>query len=399
MNVDSIPACLRPAPDSMFAHMRRAGYRPEWHALNVLWSFWVFLTPLFTEVGPSFGWSLALGYPVFLLLLVLLYVRPYSETNVYITALTMLACVSIPFNSTAWSYAVFACAYVPFFGSWRDSILKMVLIQVIMVLESWWLGWPWFISAMIIGVCSSAGFGSLSGRINAIKNASQRRSSEEIRRLAALAERERIGRDLHDLLGHTLSLITLKLELSRKLFDRDHDKAKQELIEAEGVARNALAEVRSAVTGIRATDLAGELAAARLMLESSDVSLLCDLPSKSLPPALEPVLALVVREAVTNIARHSRARRALIQIDQKSREFRLCISDDGRGGANPSGNGMVGMRERIEAMGGRLSIQSVRGQGTRLEIHMPKPDVGRSIRDARTSDPETETKSIGSAQA
>ena len=368
-----LPAWLKPAPDSMVAHMRRAGHQPQWQALNIIWSIWLFLTPLFTDVGPPFAWSLALGYPLFMLLFWLVHVRPYSETNMYVMALTLLACVSVPFNSTAWSYAVFACVYVPYFGSWRGSALKIIFIQALMLLEAWWLGWPWFISAMLVGVCSSAGFGALSGRINAIKNASQLRSNEEVRRLAALAERERIGRDLHDLLGHTLSLITLKLELSRKLFDRDHDKARQELIEAERVARKALAEVRSAVTGIRATDLAGELAAARLMLESSEVSLLYQGPGESIPATLEPVLAMAVREAVTNIARHARARRTLIQIDCNERDVDLRIADDGRGGVSAFGNGLNGMRERIESLGGSLSVESRRGKGTRLQIRLPMP--------------------------
>lgn len=373
MTAVPLPAWLKPAPDSIVAHMRRSGRKPEWHALNIIWSIWVFLTPLFTKVGPEFVWSLILGYPLFLLLFALVHVRPYGETNLYVTALTLLACVSVPFNSTAWTYAVFACVYVPYFGSWRGSALKIIFIQALMVMESWWLGWPWFLSAMMVGVCSSAGFGSLSGTINAIKNASQLRSNEEVRRLAALAERERIGRDLHDLLGHTLSLITLKLELSRKLFDRDHDKARQELIEAERVARKALAEVRSAVTGIRATNLAGELAAARLMLESSDVNLLYETSGEALPASLEPVLALIVREAVTNIARHARAGRALIQVDCEHGEARLRVADDGRGGVDTSGNGLRGMRERVESLGGHLVIESRRGKGTRLEIRLPMP--------------------------
>ncbi len=373
MSSTTLPAWLKPAPDSMVAHMRRAGHQPKWQALNILWSIWLFLTPLFTAVGPEFVWSLVLGYPVFLLLFALIHVRPYSETSFYVSALTLLACVSVPFNSAAWSYAVFACVYVPYFGSWRGSVLKIVFIQALLVMESWWLGWPWFISAMMIGVCSSAGFGSLSGRINAIKNASQLRSSEEVRRLAALAERERIGRDLHDLLGHTLSLITLKLELSRKLFDRDHDKARQELAEAERVARKALAEVRSAVTGIRATDLAGEMAAARLMLESADVQFLHDPSKEPVPSSLEPILALVVREAVTNIARHARARRARVQVECKNGEVHLSVADDGRGGVQAAGNGLRGMRERVESLGGNLSLESSRGKGTRLDVRLPMP--------------------------
>src|SRR5690606_3950244 len=127
----------------------------------------------------------------------------------------------------------------------------------------WLLGYPWQVLAWMVPMTLLIGTIVNIEGANQQKEAAQRLSQEEIRRLAATAERERIGRDLHDLLGHTLSLITLKLELSRKLLDRDPALARQEIAEAEKVARHALAEVRSAVTGIRAADLAAELAAAR----------------------------------------------------------------------------------------------------------------------------------------
>ena len=382
MSTLSIPAWLRPAPDSMAEHMRRAGYRPKWQALNVLWSIWVFMTPLFTPVGPAFIWSLVVGYPIFLLLFTLVHVRPYSETGAFVSALTLLACISIPFNSAAWSYAVFACVYVPYYGSMRSSVLKMVFIQAILLGEVWWLGWPWYISALMVGICSSAGMGGLSGRISTIKNATERRSHEEVRRLAALAERERIGRDLHDLLGHTLSLITLKLELSRRLFDRDHAAAKRELEEAEQVARNALAEVRSAVTGIRSTDLAAELASARLMLESGGVNLIYDLPQQPVPQDTERVLAMVVREAVTNIARHARAAHAYVNVCVRDNIAQLSVRDDGRGGVDVHGNGLRGMRERVQTLGGTLHLESTRSKGTTVDVRIPlavSPDADADV--------------------
>ena len=168
-------------------------------------------------------------------------------------------------------------------------------------------------------------------------------SQEEVRRLAATAERERIGRDLHDLLGHTLSLITLKLELSRKLFDRDAQAARREVEEAERVARHALSEVRNAVSGIRATDLAAELASARLLLESSGVHLDYELPQMDLPPEIEHSLSLVLREAVTNIARHAGASTAKIELQRDPACLRMRISDDGRGGVEKHGNGLSGI--------------------------------------------------------
>lgn len=368
---------LRPAPDSMYCHMRRSGLEPRFYMLNVLWSAWVFLTPLFDSVGPAYWWSLIIGYPIFLVLFVLVHLRPYSESMLYVSSMALLAFVSMRFNSTAWTYGVFACVYVPYYGSLTSSAFKILMIELLLCLEAWWLGWPWFIPLILVGVCTSSGFGTLMGRISAIKNATQRLSQEEVRRLAATAERERIGRDLHDLLGHTLSLITLKLELSRKLFDRDHAAAKRELEEAEQVARNALAEVRSAVTGIRSTDMAAELASAHLLLESSGVSLIYDQSRQPLPAAIEPTLAMIVREAVTNITRHAQATRVHIEFARNDKDVVLSIADDGRGGVRESGNGLSGMRERVQALGGTLTIDSPRGRGTRLEIRMTVPDMPR----------------------
>jgi two-component system sensor histidine kinase DesK len=214
-------------------------------------------------------------------------------------------------------------------------------------------------------------------RMSEEKEIELRLSHEEVRRLAATAERERIGRDLHDLLGHTLSLITLKLELSRKLFDRDSEAARREMEEAERVARHALAEVRAAVTGIRATDLAAELASARLLLESSDVALEYGNLPATLPADLERSLALVLREAVTNIARHARASRASVTIEVAGDMLQLRVEDNGRGGIGVHGNGLCGMQERVRALGGQLQVDSPLGQGTRLCISVPLRPRGR----------------------
>jgi two-component system sensor histidine kinase DesK len=168
-----------------------------------------------------------------------------------------------------------------------------------------------------------------------------------------------------------LSLITLKLELSRKLFDRDSEAARREVEEAERVARHALQEVRSAVSGIRATDLAAEMASARLMLESSGVVFECGELPPSLPLDVERGLALVLREAATNIARHARATQARVTTTISSQALKLCIEDNGRGGIDAHGNGLRGMHERVGALGGTLEVASPRGKGTRLLISVP----------------------------
>ena len=376
MNVGQLPRWLQPAPDSLTVEIRKSGGRVALHLLNVLWSFWVFFTVFFTDVGPAYWISLAVSYPLFLAVFGLLYIRPRRDVPVLVAAMAMLAFASAPFNPSAWSYAVFACVFVSAENCTpRNAVLKILLIQSLMLVEAWLLGWPWPILVLLVSVCSSAGFGALAGHVSQRRQAQLNLSQDEVRRLAASAERERIGRDLHDLLGHTLSLITLKLELSRKLFDRDHQAARKELGEAEDIARHALAEVRAAVTGIRTTDLAAELASAHLLLESGGVQMDYEPPALELPATIEPVLALIVREAATNIARHARATHARFELDTEREHVLLHISDNGQGGIRTSGNGLSGMRERVQMLDGEMEVDSPRGGGTRLRIRVPIPQT------------------------
>jgi two-component system sensor histidine kinase DesK len=355
--------------------MVRTSTNPHLHLGNVLWSLWAFATLFFTPVTASFWWSLAIGYPLFLLLFALVHVRPRGELSFYVSAMAMLAFVSMLWNPSAWTYVVFACVYsgLSSAGSVRDGAMRILMIQAVLVVWAWWLDWPWFVMLMAVCVCSSSGFGAMLGYAGRLKDAQLRLSQDEVRRLATTAERERIGRDLHDLLGHTLSLITLKLELSRKLLDRDGEAARRELQEAEKIARNALAEVRAAVTGIRAAGLAGELASARLLLQGSGVQFNYELDVDELPPDVEGALALVLREAVTNIHRHAHARHAEVVLSGDAKEIRLAIGDDGCGGVCTDGNGLGGMRERVQALDGTLEIKSPNRRGTRITVTVPRP--------------------------
>ncbi len=250
-------------------------------------------------------------------------------------------------------------------------LLQLLAMNLVYVGVAVWIGYPpsmWLwvpTMTLVIGTIINVEHASEE------KDAALALSHDEVRRLAATAERERIGRDLHDLLGHTLSLITLKLELSRKLFERDPAASKRELEDAERVAREALAQVRSAVTGIRATDLAAELASARLLLESAQVQLDYGAPPDGLPPDVERGLALVLREAVTNISRHAQATRAQVEFAREEKSVQLCIADNGRGGVAADGNGLSGMRDRVRELRGTLSVESPRGSGTRLLVRVP----------------------------
>lgn len=346
-----------------------------WYAwLNLVWSLWLFMVPLIQSRDMFPGWlapTLA-SYAVFLALFVAIHYGDQRRILPWSLAIAALAFLLTPRNPGAQTYVIYACAYLPFSLRPRAAIAAMLLLIGSYAMYWLWLGFPWVFVLNVVVVGLVVGLMNLHYIGRRLADGALKLSHDEVRRLAALAERERIGRDLHDLLGHTLSLVALKSELAGKLVDRDPVAARRELHEVSRVAREALTQVRSAVTGIRAAGLGAELASARLLLEADAVELQYALAPVTLPPEIETVLALTVREAVTNIQRHARARHAEVTLSSTPREVKLCIVDDGRGGAIAPGNGLSGMRERLEALGGRLRIDSS-STGTRLEACVPLP--------------------------
>lgn len=287
----------------------------------------------------------------------------------------------LPFNGFANTYIIYACAFTALGAgkllhkfSWVIGMLLLLLLEIVVINR------PIFIFALTSIIAIAVFFGNHHFIENTRKRAALKLSHDEVRRLAALAERERIGRDLHDLLGHTLSLIALKSELAGKLLDRDPVRAGCEINEVTRVARDALLQVRRAVSGIRVAGLAAELASAKLLLESDGVAFSYALGHVDLPIEQETALALVVREAITNVQRHAYARRAEVTLEASNGRVRLIVRDDGRGGVATPGNGLRGMRERIEELGGRIRVDSRAGNGTRLEIELPMADsIGQVV--------------------
>jgi two-component system, NarL family, sensor histidine kinase DesK len=191
----------------------------------------------------------------------------------------------------------------------------------------------------------------------------------EVARLAAENERSRIARDLHDLLGHSLTTITVKAGLARRLAEHgDAERAFQEISEVEKLARRTLGDVRAAVSAHHEVTLTGELATAREVLRAA--AIVSELPASvaETEPALSELFGWVVREAVTNVVRHSRASHVRITLGPTFVE----IVDDGSGGGPGSGNGLRGLRERIEALGGTLTVGSTM-TGFRLRAEVPGP--------------------------
>jgi two-component system, NarL family, sensor histidine kinase DesK len=369
-----LPGWLTPAADSHTANSMRRG-RSVWvDAVHLLWSVWVFITPIFDHYTWQWAYITLATYPIFLLLYAKTCVAPCKHRPYYALGLILLALVLLPFYPSGLTYFIYGCVMLrtPSMKLWT-YLAALVVLNTLCLTEAWLLHYSWQSVIAIPLTCFIVSFIINAEMVHDEQEAKLQLSQDEVRRLAATAERERIGRDLHDLLGHTLSLITLKLELSRKLFDRDSEAARRELEEAERVARHALAEVRAAVTGIRSTDLAAELASARLLLGSSAVRLDYGVLPDSLPLDVERALALVIREAVTNIHRHAAATEAYVRFVRTTEKIEMQISDNGKGGLSAHGNGVSGMCERVRAIGGSLQIDSPPRQGTRLLITVPLP--------------------------
>jgi two-component system sensor histidine kinase DesK len=225
--------------------------------------------------------------------------------------------------------------------------------------------------AMIFGL--SSGVGSIIEQQLKRSRDKLLRSQEEVEHLAALDERERISRDMHDILGHSLSVIALKAELAGKLLSRDREACEKEIKDIEATPRQALSEVRSAVTGYRATGLAHEFQAAQNALRAAQVELELEIQSGAIPAAAENVMALTLREAVTNIIRHAQASHCKIDLSLEQDLARLRISDNGAQLSNVRnvrmGNGLRGMTERAQALGGDLQLFC--RQGLVLELCLP----------------------------
>jgi two-component system, NarL family, sensor histidine kinase DesK len=199
----------------------------------------------------------------------------------------------------------------------------------------------------------------------------------ELARLAAENERIRIARDLHDLLGHSLTTITVKAGLARRLGPADPAGAVAQIAEVEDLCRRVLADVRAAVSGYREVTLASELARGRELLRASGIT--ADLPTsiEVADPAHQELFGWAVREGLTNVIRHSRARSCEVRLSASCVE----IIDDGHGSAAPPGNGLSGLRERAAAAGGGVDAGPVQPTGWRLRVWVPAADPPPAVGD------------------
>lgn len=267
----------------------------------------------------------------------------------------LIGAAALSFTPFLQSFGVFALPR-PWWWVWAVGVL------VVAPAGTWWLlgSDDLTLVFVLVGVSAAAVAGRLLGENSDAYDLA-------VRGRDVAEERERVARDVHDVLGHSLTVLSIKAELAGRLLDSDLPRARAELADISRLSREALGEVRATVGGLRSARLEDEIAGAREALVGRGIGAELPADARAADPRYRPVMGWVLREAVTNVVRHSRATRCVVRLEQA----RLVVEDDGCGMAGHAGpgNGLRGLRERVEASGGTFSLGSPPAGGTRLEVH------------------------------
>ncbi|HEX4310047.1 MAG TPA: sensor histidine kinase [Acidobacteriaceae bacterium] len=360
-------------PDAHIRDAKRQFVLGRWivRGVALLYAAYMFGQPAYRH---SFGiWvECAVFYAVLLVLFFLTAELTGRRQTVAFVLYFIFAFLYYPVNQGAYAIFVYPFAMLCLFLTrLRTFFLVLVVLTAGVVAETRYFGHHLAIAEEILFFCVIIGLTNFAFSQQERTNVLLEQANSKIERLTKEAERERIARDLHDLLGHTLTVITVKLDLARRLLSRDADRARNEMVEAEQTARNALAEVRDAVSGYRAEGLGAEIQRARRSLLAADVQLTTMVAAVRLSPDQVQVLCLALREAVTNIVRHAQAAVCRVGLVEENATVHFTIEDDGLGGPIREGNGLRGMRERLHSMGASLKVTGSGNRGTILEITFP----------------------------
>jgi len=289
--------------------------------VSLLYTGFFFIEPYFRRSRSHWLWFAAF-YVTFLALYFGIYATEGLTRKVLFGLLFALGFVYFPFNSSASGVFVYPVVMLAFYiRTTQRYVLLLCLQAAAIALECWLFHVPWWAGGSGAFFCVVVGLSNLSYSRQQQANNMLQRANDEIEHLAQVGERERIARDLHDLLGHTLTVIALKSELANRLFTLDPERSRQEMLEVEETARKALADVREAVVGYRSEGFTAEISSARRTLTAAGVALSTAIAAVELTPAETNVLCLCVREAVTNIVRHASAKTCTVQLVRSNTGF------------------------------------------------------------------------------
>jgi two-component system, NarL family, sensor histidine kinase DesK len=371
----------RPAPEDPWAHGRPLSRSRA--LAGLVWLGFI-VAPLIDAIGHGghgAGYALtiaaAAAFAVFYVWLVFIWIDDRRRWRAWALSelLAALAIALTIFSRSSWGYLfsyVAACTALTVPSGWS---FPAVLVTAAVGAGAGVLGGGSAGEAAGYAI-STIGVGLLLTLMRDLRtrNLELTEARAELARTAVAAERERFARDLHDLLGHTLSVITIKAELAGRLLPLRPADAAAEIADVEQVARQALGEVRDAVSGYRQPTLAGEMEGARMALSAAGIIAEFERSPVKLDPDVEAVLAWAVREGATNVIRHSRASRCQVRVLTGLADAAVEVVDDGRGPTvadDDLGHGLAGLTERAESLRGRMEAGALPGGGFRLSVSIP----------------------------
>ncbi|WP_299941862.1 sensor histidine kinase [uncultured Microbulbifer sp.] len=332
-------------------------------------------------LSPVHGVELAIVVSGFFTFLVL-YFRAFSvqenELPFYIAAIFLIGIGLSEITFGANVFFVYAAAFSGEFYHKRKAFLSLLLVLAFTALYAviadkssyFWI--PAIFMSITLGLLNIHHSEVLK------KNKALKQSQQEAKQLAKIAERERISRDLHDLLGHSLSVITLKSELSSKMIDKgiSLEKIKTEIKSVEELSRKTLAQVRDAVKGYNVATINGELLQIKVATQAAKIELIVNIEVESLPIKFESELALIIREAITNVIRHAETEKVWIDLKQVATHLTLTISDQGQIITKNEQSGMQNMRTRIDQLGGKMAVKNT--PNTQLIFTLTLPEQSKT---------------------
>ncbi len=290
-----------------------------------------------------------------------------------IITVTILGIVWAPYNTGAAVFVIFGVGMCSRLANSRSAYAALYIVCAILLMTDAIFPLPSHFLLLALLFCLPVGIVSVLVEKNIRANEKLFRKQEEIENLARLVERERISRDIHDVLGQTMSVIALKADLARKLIKTDLNACSNELIDIAQSARETLEEVRSTVRNCRTSSLELELHLAKKALNAAEVKMISLIEQCVIPLPLVNVITLSLREAITNIIRHAKATECKITLSSDSQYIKLMIADDGLASLSDfkvrKGSGLTGMTKRIQSRQGTINISQA--NGLTIEILLP----------------------------
>ena len=310
-----------------------------------------------------------------LLIFLVLYFRALAaqehELGFYIAAICLVGVGLSEINLGANVFFVYAALFSSEFNNKKKALLALLVVVLLTAFYAVITDKSSFFWVPAIFMSVTLGLLNIHRSEVLKKNSALKQSQQETKQLAKIAERERISRDLHDLLGHSLSVITLRSELASKMIDKglSLDKIQAEIKIVEALSRDTLAQVRDAVKGYNIATIQGELLQVKVATDAAKIELVASIEVGTLSTDVESELALIIREAITNVIRHADTEKVWIVLKQVATQLTLTISDQGKITTTKEQSGMQNMRTRINHIGGEMKIQN--NPNTQLQFTLP----------------------------